>query len=852
METNVKSPQAIFALPQQMIVPIYQRHYVWEEEHQWEPLWQDILRVCELRLSGQATITHFLGAVVIQSQQTSVGALQQHEVIDGQQRLTTLQLLMDAATAALDEADEERLARRLESLTHNAEHFVQPGESPLKLRHSNSDRDSFDAVMTAPVPIDYDSLPGHRPKAAHKFFADRVRGWLGDPEESQFKDRAETLVAVLESGLQLVVIGLEVHENSQAIFETLNARGTPLTSADLIKNFIFQRLAAEGADTAAAYANEWPFDTSWWEQEVAVGRHNVSRSSLFFGQWLVARTGIEYSPSLTFNRFKKYVEHDQVDSMTELLSQIRASATQYREWELRSQDPVADLDPVTMCLYRMRCMDTEVLRPVLIWLAERQASSATIGAVVAAAESYLVRRSMLRLAIGNVRKVMADLITQTSRLGDHELGAGVRSYLSSLDSESNYWPGDAEIRRELAEMPAYNRYSRARLRMLLEAAEDHLRGYSSRNPKSENRVPRKGYPIEHLLPQKWINHWPVEGLAAEIDRREHVHRLGNLTLITAPLNSSVSDGPWLGSEGKSAKLKKHSVLLMNQQVRELGDEGWDESTIDRRTDHLIDALLETWKVPAGHQGVVADRNARPAAWVTLGDLIVAGLISPGDKLRGRGPHSGQQAVVVAGGDVEFDGKTYDSPSGAGYQARGRKATNGWYFWYLEDDRRLKDVRAEYLRTVKGENARQEQVRGFWETAIPVIRERHSDWVSWDASTKSDFRTLYYPVRGVTLAAVWKLTGLTNQIYFEDSPNDEAINLARYRRLEAHKAALESAVGAKLEWDPMPGSKAARVVMVSPYRSLDDESAWPEMVEWIIDGQERLRMVLAQIGPITVD
>ncbi len=129
---------------------------------------------------------------------------------------------------------------------------------------------------------------------------------------------------------------------------------------------------------------------------------------------------------------------------------------------------------------------------------------------------------------------------------------------------------DEEVgtRRELAEMPAYNRYSRARLRMLLEAAEDHLRGYSSRNPKSENRVPRKGYPIEHLLPQKWINHWPVEGLAAEIDRREHVHRLGNLTLITAPLNSSVSDGPWLGSEGKSAKLKKHSVLLMNQQVRD--------------------------------------------------------------------------------------------------------------------------------------------------------------------------------------------------------------------------------------------------------------------------------------------
>ena len=81
---------------------------------------------------------------------------------------------------------------------------------------------------------------------------------------------------MLTSGLQLVVIDLTANENSQEIFETLNARGTPLTAADLIKNFVFQRLEAEGVDTTKAYAEDWPFETKFWEDEVSVGRYLVS------------------------------------------------------------------------------------------------------------------------------------------------------------------------------------------------------------------------------------------------------------------------------------------------------------------------------------------------------------------------------------------------------------------------------------------------------------------------------------------------------------------------------------------------------------------------------------------------
>ena len=131
-------------------------------------------------------------------------------------------------------------------------------------------------------------------------------------------------------------------------------------------------------------------------------------------------------------------------------------------------------------------------------------------------------------------------------LANEELVDRVSSFLSRLNATSTYWPGDAEVRSGLAELPAYRRFKRPRLRMLLEAAEDHARGYTGGGKFASERVPRKGFPIEHLLPQRWQDHWDVASPMEATARDEYVHRIGNLTLLTTGLNSSVSNGPWLG------------------------------------------------------------------------------------------------------------------------------------------------------------------------------------------------------------------------------------------------------------------------------------------------------------------
>ena len=707
MDTHVRTPLAIFSLPQQLVVPLFQRPYVWDEENQWGPLWEDIRRLADHQLAHPGSpATHFLGAVVIQAADSSFGAMQTWSIIDGQQRLTTLQVLFDAAAAAFEVLELDQLTGQLAALTHNPGVFVGDGDVALKLRHTNRDRTAFDEVMLAPPPIEYEALkhPGSLLARAHRYFSEQVTGWLGDeaaqPDAVEAAERrARALTNVLTQSLQLVVIDLRADENSQEIFETLNARGTPLTAADLIKNFVFQRLAAEKVDTQHAYRELWPFETKFWEKELSVGRTLVSRSSLFLNQWLISRVGEEVGPKSTFTRFKYYVEHEAGTSMRDLLALIKQQADTYEAWAVAAEDPHRDLGVVEMNVYRTTSAETEVLKPVLLWLTEPGSpySKQTVDRVVSTVESWLVRRLMLRLSSADHGRVVAELIRDLRRVPDAELPRRVQAHLSRLSAESTYWPGDDEVRQVLAKENAYRRFKRRRLRMLLEAVEDAHRGYAGDRPsRTGMRVPRLGFPIEHLIPQKWATHWPVDDLAAEVERDAHVHRLGNLTLITASLNSAVSNGPWDGEKGKRAQLEKHDVLLMNRRVRELSEGGWNEELIDSRTSEMVEALLATWPVPEGHVGTVASRSVAQASEVSLKDLVVAGLLEPGTVLRARpGAWGDAQCTVLPSGDLQLDGKTFSSPSGAAQRIR-KGSTNGWVFWELPDGRQLTDLRRQLL------------------------------------------------------------------------------------------------------------------------------------------------------------
>jgi Protein of unknown function DUF262/Protein of unknown function (DUF1524)/Restriction Enzyme Adenine Methylase Associated len=692
---------------------------VWNEELQWEPLWKDLERVATRLMQSPNTTQapHFLGAIVLQQLPTPTSDLQQRTVIDGQQRLTTLQLLLDAVHSEIAMVGASMPAARLEPLIANAEAFRGHKEDRFKVSPTNRDRSAFNEVMEAPSPVDYQILKhrASRMVKAHHYFAHQCRAWLNAEGPEKVVARAEAIERSARELLQIVVIDLTANENAQEIFETLNARGAVLTAADLIKNFVFQRLLEQHADIEEAYSKYWAqFETAFWEEEVNVGRVRIPRSSVFLNHWLITRTGEEVVAREVFSRFKAYADYQAGHPMLDLLQEIHQAAAIYREFTEKAELLDGPLDRVGLFAYRVKTLESEVIKPVLLALLNHKAGSLPqkqIDTALEVMESWLARRMLIRATAKSYNKIMAEVVSVIRNAPAEQVGQTLKEYFSSQRSEVAYWPDDDEVRRELETMPVYRKLSRARVRMVLESIEDHWRGWIPGQVSAAGmRIRRGSYAIEHVMPQAWIKHWPLPAGGSESERDARIHRLGNLTLLTKKLNSAVSNGPWLGDGGKAAHLQEKDVVLLNSKLlKAYASKQWDEAGIDSRTGQTIDAILAIWPVPLGHKVLIDREQADTSVTVEIADLIGAGYLAPGQTLYSRpGKYGGHSGRILSDGRIEVAGQVFDSPSSAGIFIR-KKNTNGWNFWRLDPNGRrpMKEVRAEYLRVVSPEEAEEE-------------------------------------------------------------------------------------------------------------------------------------------------
>jgi len=688
--------------PQRLIVPLFQRPYVWNEESQWRPLWKDVLRVAErlLEAGEQKIQPHFLGAVVLQQLQNPVGTLQGWTVIDGQQRLTTLQLLLDALQGELQFVGASQPAKRLEALVTNPDAFCEKEEDRFKIWPTNRDRPAFNAVMSAATPIDYEALADGSSKmvSAHKFFAEQAREWLALNGDEDVPLRAEKLEHVVRELLQIVVIDLTADENAQEIFETLNARGAQLTAADLIKNLVFQRLLEQGVDVEAAYERHWKqFETGFWETEMNFGRLKYSRSSIFLNHLLIARTGEEIVAREVFSRFKFYADFETDVTMSELLAEMDRGSAVYRDF-IEGATALNPINRMQLFSYRTSSLESDAFKPAVLWALDPEREPVPdeqFHKMLDVIESWLVRRMLIRATTSSYSQVAVALIKQLEKEDRTRAGDVTERFFAEQKTTNQYWPDDAEVTNELNSLMAYRRLRRPRLRMVLEAIEDHLRGWhGEKEGLGGERVARGKYHIEHVMPVGWTeDRWPLAGGSPD-DRDRTIQALGNLTLLTSRLNSKVSNSAW---EVKRPELVKHDVLKLNQRLLEMADASWSESKIRSRTEEMITAILEIWPVPEGHVTGFGQSTPKSSPRVTLADLISAGLLDSGTTIYARSAFDSKPATLLPDGRLDVDGETYDSPSGAAKAVTG-KSTNGWWFWRLEPGSRrsLSDLLQKYV------------------------------------------------------------------------------------------------------------------------------------------------------------
>ncbi|MBS1906951.1 MAG: DUF262 domain-containing protein [Actinobacteria bacterium] len=722
MKTTVITPQEIFYNPTRLVVPLFQRPYVWSKETQWQPLWDDIVRLVEVISNHDEAGTHFLGAIVTQQVPSGLGSIPAANVIDGQQRLTTVQLLLDALHSELERRGYTRLAGQVLPLIENPENSWRRDEDRYKVWPTNRDRDAFATVMSVPVPVDYDGLAASRMRDGHRFFAEQIAGWL-DADPASAEDRAWMLVPAIKDRLQIASISLDANEDAQAIFETLNARGTPLSAADLVKNFLFQQIPEKEAEQA--YLANWAdFETPWWEKEITSGRVKNPRASLFLWQWLVARTLDDFPIREVFTQFKHYVNTVAKD-VSALLPQIKRAADRYRSLSEGAERQDGRLSRAELFNYRVGTLDSDVARPLLIWLDESEQAEIPDSdrvRILEILESWFVRRALVRAPSQGSNRFLVDLLKHLSRQPKDGVADALQQYLTENHTTVTFWPGDAEVRAVLATANFYGGYRRARVRMVLEALEDARRGYPGDRPLAMGPIVRERGTIEHLMPQTWRAHWtdPLTEVQA-IERDQIVQRLGNLTLVTQSLNSKVSNGTWAA---KSEHFRRfNDVLITNDALAASGEGAWDEQQIADRTEALIEQILAIWPAPEGHVGQLVPAAVTASTTVDLAQLVSSGWIEPATRivftLSG---HEGRVADIAQDGRVFLDEVAYDTPSGAGREIASR-SVNGWWYWSLATTgQRLSEIRDAYTASMGEDDSAEEEADegGISPAALAVL------------------------------------------------------------------------------------------------------------------------------------
>lgn len=598
MRADTVDLRRIFGRDVRYTVPLFQRPYVWNRDGNWSALWEDIRRTIEraekVAQAEETVAPHFLGAVVFDEAPYLSSNLETRQVIDGQQRLTTLQLLLFAARLSAMSLDHERSVRLLSKFLENDEDLFDRAKHPdhlYKVWPTNADRDEFRAVMLG-------QGGDGRLAEAVAYFQQEIDSWLAEaPKPSE---RLEALVQTMREHLRLVIIDLEKHDDAQVVFETLNSRGTPLEHADLIKNLLFRNAEHTGADVDRLYTTYWaPFDQDEWRTEQTTGRITRSRLDVFLTYWLTMRSRREFTASALFKEFERWLHESSA-----LTEEVFGELARYAEiYDSIDQHPLSGVEG--RFLYRMKVMQTSTPMPLLLFLYGLPGDVLSFERrqrAIRAIDSYLVRRAILNLSNRDYNHVFRELVGAAAQQPEYADEAIIKA-LSSLQGHHRQWPTDAEFRTALEQDPLYSRLYRHRVRVLLEALEDELRTDHTEQlttPVGEHIGAK--LTIEHVMPQSWRDNWPpLENDPLEgADRDELVHTLGNLTLVTARLNPTLGNMPW---QDKRRWLSQHSLLrlthgtLLNPPpMVDISDwaTSWDEERIRARGGYLASLALSIW------------------------------------------------------------------------------------------------------------------------------------------------------------------------------------------------------------------------------------------------------------------
>ncbi len=578
------------------VLPLFQREYTWERA-QWQTLLDDALTLHdEIGITGSNTsdLEHFLGSVVVINDGSRNGTVPAFQVVDGQQRLTTLSLLLCALMRSLDEKPHAALSKKIRRLLVNAD---EEGEVYFKLVPTAKfgDRDSYKAIVSG----EGEPLPDSRITQAYHFFLKELNQRLHSSATTLDPDR---LFLVLTQTFQVVFIDLNRDENPYQIFESLNGKGKPLSQADLVRNYIAMRLSPQSQEKV--FHGQWAVIEEKLRDQRIVGRSRLGELTAFLRHYMAMHSGVLCSEEHVYARFRDRTreQFSSEDAFAAEIVRMRHFADLYDRLLRPETDPLL---ASRAALARLNVLEASTTFPFLLaacdaYQGQQLPESQWLG-VLQTLENYLVRRYLADETTSFLNRLFSNLwnqVREEAKKQDTDVVTALKSYLAVRN-----YPSAARLRLRLMSRSLYDTstLTRQRTTLVLETINRHLSqgtgGYTVLSGAST---------IEHILPQDPDEDW-LEALGADVERikREYLHTLGNLTLVTQDWNSSLSNKSFTI---KRQRLAGHALKIntdyFSQDIPE-----WDEDAICARCDWLIENVLTVWPSLGGE---MAESVATPS------------------------------------------------------------------------------------------------------------------------------------------------------------------------------------------------------------------------------------------------
>jgi uncharacterized protein with ParB-like and HNH nuclease domain len=553
MQASETSIRKLIEGSKQYVIPLFQRPYSWTQKH-WATLWQDVMDLVD----DPNARPHFFGSTVTAPARSVPQGVGKWLLIDGQQRLTTTQLLLASLRDSAIYIGEQNLAEKIEGQSLLTAYEV--GDEQLKVLPTQGDREAFRSIIRR------ESTLSSRIADCHNFFYSRLKS-----RKELSGEFLERIYLSVVDRLSLVGITCDEQDNPHLIFESLNAKGEKLTAADLIRNFLLMRI----------HVNEQQkiFDQYWRPIQEALG----DQLTEFVRHYLMKEGKIIKSSDIYFE-LKDRVNSATPEEVKSFLADLHRHGMYYAK--LVSPGSYESDTEISAALNRLRIIEATVAYPLLLRIFDSvyqgSLSHAQLLSVLNMLESFLIRRSVCGYPSNQLRKIFPPIFDA--------IGGPSESFVSGVREQlgGKRCPDDKMFADALISQPLYATAKRGtRLRIILERLEE---SFDHKEPAELSNAQ-----IEHVMPQTLTPQW-IEELGEDA-REQHarlLHTIGNLTLTG--YNPDLSNRPY----SEKRELLSQSHFELNRYFE--GIEHWSPAAIKNRAKAIADRAITIW-VDVGREGV---------------------------------------------------------------------------------------------------------------------------------------------------------------------------------------------------------------------------------------------------------